>query len=86
MDPVSTKSKSWFDEIIWKQLDLSMGFPSVEQFSEMTGEIAYIPRSRNCFLTPKKVLYSKSDPTSEKMIPYFFLFIGLVLNSGYPNL
>ena len=52
MDLPSTKTKSWSDEIMWKQIDLSLGFPSVDKFSEMTVELAFIPRSPDCFLTP----------------------------------
>ena len=84
MDPVSTKSKSWFDEIIWKQIDLSIGFPSVEKFSEMTGEIASIPRSLNCFLTPNLLPHSVYWEGQRRWSHIFFLLIRLALNSGYP--
>ena len=32
MDLASTKSKSWSDKIIWKQIDVSLGLPSVDRF------------------------------------------------------
>ena len=75
-DSASTKSKSWFDEIIWKQINLSLVLPSVGKFFEMTRALASILRSPNCFLTPnllsRSVCCSKSDPTLKKKISYFF--------------
>ena len=46
------------DEIVWKQIHLSLGFPSVDEFCEITRELASIPRSVNCFLTPNLLSHS----------------------------
>ena len=56
MDPASKKSKSSSDEIVWKKIDLSLWFSSVDKFSEITRELVSIPRSPNYFFTPN--LYS----------------------------
>ena len=58
MDPASTKSKSWSDKIVWKQVDVSLGFPSINKFSETTAELASTPNSSNCFLIPNLLSYS----------------------------
>ena len=73
MDSASTKSKSCSDEIIWQQIDLSLGFPTVDKFFEMIWELASIRRSLNCFLTLNLLSHSVCwEGTLEKMIPYFF--------------
>ena len=57
-DPASTKSKSWSDEIIQKQINHSMGLPSVDKFSKMTWQLASILRSSSCFLTSNLLSHS----------------------------
>ena len=57
MNLASTQSKLWSDEIIWKQIDLSLGFHSVDNSLKwLAVELASIPRIPNYFLTPQSAV------------------------------